>query len=209
MILMQFVQNFLNNTMNDNNYTKIILPLVQQIMLKEFKKIYGNIVSNITNYNQLRKEAYEILLLYDILHNQEIQKNKQQTPNNLQNIQEQLIQNPQNDLVLKKTNSETQESPVRNFTNNTKDICSFQNNSLGKKAILRKDENNWPNKTLPDIYVCDFENCKKKYKAKENLIMHIKNKHFCERPCICNVCRKSYSHRSGKYKELFSQFYFI
>lgn len=47
-------------------------------------------------------------------------------------------------------------------------------------------------------YICNENNCAKEYKSKENLILHIRNKHFGQKPYFCRYCGKKYSHRSGK-----------
>jgi hypothetical protein len=51
-------------------------------------------------------------------------------------------------------------------------------------------------------FICmhDNNNCGKQYRSKENLILHIKNKHEGEKPYFCKFCGKQYSHRSGKIK---------
>jgi uncharacterized Zn-finger protein len=45
---------------------------------------------------------------------------------------------------------------------------------------------------------CQFDNCGKIYKSKENLVLHIKNIHLKLKPYRCRFCDSSFSHRNGK-----------
>ena len=47
-------------------------------------------------------------------------------------------------------------------------------------------------------YKCDYEDCNKIYKSKENLKLHIKNIHLKEKPYSCRFCDSLFSHRNGK-----------
>ncbi len=48
-------------------------------------------------------------------------------------------------------------------------------------------------------FSCDYANCKKIYKTKENLQLHYKNIHLKEKPYSCCYCDKNFSHRTGKF----------
>ena len=48
------------------------------------------------------------------------------------------------------------------------------------------------------IFKCKYENCLKGYKSRENLILHVKNKHLNIKPYKCSICFNSFSHRNGK-----------
>lgn len=45
---------------------------------------------------------------------------------------------------------------------------------------------------------CTYDNCKKAYRSKENLNLHIKNFHFKEKPYQCSYCSARFSHRNGR-----------
>lgn len=47
-------------------------------------------------------------------------------------------------------------------------------------------------------YKCQYEGCLKEYKSKENLNLHIKNKHEGLKPYRCSYCSLLFSHRNGK-----------
>jgi hypothetical protein len=47
-------------------------------------------------------------------------------------------------------------------------------------------------------FKCDVQTCGKVYKSKENLTLHIKNKHLGVRPYQCKFCEHTFSHRNGK-----------
>jgi hypothetical protein len=48
------------------------------------------------------------------------------------------------------------------------------------------------------LFKCHYEGCDKAYKSKENLSLHIKNKHLLIKPYQCNSCHLRFSHRNGK-----------
>jgi len=47
------------------------------------------------------------------------------------------------------------------------------------------------------VFRCIAANCKKAYKSRENLNLHIKNKHFVEKPYMGKFCTAKFSHRNG------------
>jgi hypothetical protein len=48
------------------------------------------------------------------------------------------------------------------------------------------------------LYKCTFKGCIKSYKSKENLTLHFKNIHLKEKPYNCKYCPSVFSHRNGK-----------
>lgn len=54
-------------------------------------------------------------------------------------------------------------------------------------------------KTLKSkLHYCPIGNCKKNYKSKENLKLHIANFHENRKPYKCSFCDYTFSHRNGK-----------
>jgi uncharacterized Zn-finger protein len=47
------------------------------------------------------------------------------------------------------------------------------------------------------LHKCDYLGCEKAYKSKENLNLHIRNKHLGEKPYQCRYCISRFSHRNG------------
>jgi uncharacterized Zn-finger protein len=47
-------------------------------------------------------------------------------------------------------------------------------------------------------FKCTYQACGKVYKSKENLTLHIKNKHLGMKPYKCKYCDHLFSHRNGK-----------
>ena len=48
------------------------------------------------------------------------------------------------------------------------------------------------------MFKCGYDICEKAYKSKENLNLHIKNKHLGLKPYGCKFCTARFSHRNGK-----------
>lgn len=69
---------------------------------------------------------------------------------------------------------------------------SFIPPSNDNKTNLKK------RKRVKKAYKCDYAGCIKEYKSKENLNLHIKNKHEGMKPYHCSYCPLSFSHRNGK-----------
>jgi len=47
------------------------------------------------------------------------------------------------------------------------------------------------------MFSCEFVGCEKAYKSKENLNLHMKNKHLGVKPYSCKYCEARFSHRNG------------
>ena len=87
-------------------------------------------------------------------------------------------------------------SPIRFIIE--KDKSDDGNKFLEKKNFFIKDVQVEETEKTEKRFVCNSQNCHKEYKSKENLVLHIKNKHNGEKPYFCKFCGKKYSHRSGK-----------
>ncbi len=48
------------------------------------------------------------------------------------------------------------------------------------------------------LFKCEYEGCSKLYKSKENLTIHVKNKHLLIKPYKYRYCESLFSHRNGK-----------
>jgi len=82
------------------------------------------------------------------------------------------------------------------FRMGNEDEKIFNNNDIFIKSEDNLDEE-VPKKNLKR-FTCEYENCKKVYKSKENLKLHNKNVHLQEKPYACIFCDKKFSHRNGK-----------
>lgn len=89
---------------------------------------------------------------------------------------------------------------IPNNSHNVEKNASFQiiydNNQL---KINKKDTQPISIKNLIEFkyFYCNFENCHKKYRSRENLKLHDKNVHQNVKPYQCRFCDSAFSHRNG------------
>jgi hypothetical protein len=113
-------------------------------------------------------------------------------------------------------NSMNQELSLLENKNKKKNLSIF-NNSLQNLEIIdnisfsyfkaNTEPDNFSNTCIIKIekdskitnFPCEYSNCKKTYKSKENLKLHVKNIHLKEKPYSCSYCHKTFSHRNGNY----------
>jgi hypothetical protein len=111
-----------------------------------------------------------------------------QSPTSNDNKETASLNEEEGCLIGKKT----KKSKSKNF------ICGFEN--CGKrfeyKWILERHTNSH---FCFKLFKCEYEDCDKAYKSKENLNLHIKNKHLNMKPYQCSFCQLLFSHRNGKY----------
>jgi len=75
-------------------------------------------------------------------------------------------------------------------------ICAFE--GCGKKFDYKWIHDRHINSHFCfKLHKCDYEGCDKAYKSRENLNLHIKNKHLGEKPYQCRYCNSRFSHRNG------------
>jgi uncharacterized Zn-finger protein len=76
-------------------------------------------------------------------------------------------------------------------------ICIFE--KCGRKfASPNELKDHYLTHMTWNSFKCEFNDCGKKYKSKENLVLHIKNIHMKLKPYRCRFCDASFSHRNGK-----------
>jgi hypothetical protein len=83
------------------------------------------------------------------------------------------------------------------LTADPKYICAVGSCKKNFKTKLRYDKHTQKH-FCEKRFKCESEHCGKIYKSKENLTLHIKNKHLNVRPYVCMYCTQSFSHRNGK-----------
>jgi uncharacterized Zn-finger protein len=112
--------------------------------------------------------------------------------------------------VISDKEGEMIQKPNQNFLKNENDSRNNQNEHFCifekcKKKFVTSNE-------LKDHYLlhmtsksfkCEFKNCEKVYKSRENLVLHIKNIHMKLKPYRCRFCDGSFSHRNGKIAFIF------
>ena len=100
-------------------------------------------------------------------------------------------------------NSKSLNSLNNSFSNmnkiSNKSSSFFKKSPKSKNIINENIEGKDLNTSLfsPKLFSCNFEECEKVYKSKENLILHHKNIHLKEKPYSCNFCESHFSHRNG------------
>lgn len=92
-----------------------------------------------------------------------------------------------------------EDSPKNSMKQNYKRSKKIKNDKKRKLSSSDKDESSMDrNRSYP----CTYKNCNKVYKSKENLNLHVKNKHLNQKPFVCSYCNASFSHRNGNYLNL-------
>jgi hypothetical protein len=118
---------------------------------------------------------------------------------NLQKIQ--IPANPQNPV---KNNSTTRGTKDRFFEYQ---LGNIKESKSGEKTIPETKENqlfkvernsNHSHEYCHNWYPCDYTECGKVYKSRENLKIHVKNKHLNQKPYKCSYCNLRFSYRNGK-----------
>jgi len=96
-----------------------------------------------------------------------------------------------------KSKSKSRLSYNSNYKTQKSFICAFEN--CGKrfdyKWILDRHINSH---FCFKLHKCEYAGCEKAYKSRENLNLHIRNKHLGEKPYQCRYCISRFSHRNGR-----------
>jgi len=96
---------------------------------------------------------------------------------------------------------EAQEDIIFNSSENLGNI--HKNNPKINHEIINDQDinlssNNKRTKATVKEFKCTIDGCKKTYKSKENLKLHIQNIHENKKPYKCRFCSAVFSHRNGK-----------
>lgn len=80
-------------------------------------------------------------------------------------------------------------------------ICNYEGcgKSFDFKWILERHRNSH---FCFKLFKCEYPTCCKSYKSRENLHLHIKNKHLGVKPYICRFCTSKFSHRNGIFYQI-------
>lgn len=110
--------------------------------------------------------------------------------------------NNSNNNIISSNEKEKNTKTIRFFIEKNKndDNIFLEKKNLLIKEILIENKDNKDKSEKRFICMHNDNTCGKEYRSKENLILHIKNKHQGEKPYFCSFCGKRYSHRSGKIK---------
>jgi hypothetical protein len=91
---------------------------------------------------------------------------------------------------------------MSHFSSFSPNICNNSSselmNSLTKSKSFHKKHKSETMFHSEKQFECEYENCIKIYKSKENLSLHIKNIHMNIKPYSCRYCNALFSHRNGK-----------
>ena len=99
--------------------------------------------------------------------------------------------NPLNEISLPFNIFNSQIS-VQEQLNAVKEYIQYEDNS--NKIDEKKEDKNIPKQS---VFKCNFSNCNKSYRSKENLTIHIQNKHIGIKPFKCSFCSSMFSQRNG------------
>lgn len=202
-------QNF-----NEEYLTHLLIKIQEHVVIERANILYKNHMDNVRNLLISGAQINEMNTLYNSIFTT-ASTNPEENNNSVANMLEKGSEiKTLNDLgiaVSTHSNSVSEgdchkkiimnKNPIRFLIE--KDISDGGDKFLEKKNFFIKNVKADETKKTEKRYVCIHQNCHKEYKSKENLILHIKNKHNGEKPYFCKFCGKKYSHRSGKtYHEL-------
>jgi hypothetical protein len=106
--------------------------------------------------------------------------------------------------VASQDEAQSEESSTPQLLKKKKDktfICNYDGcgKTFDYKWILERHMNSH---FCFKLFKCEHEGCEKAYKSKENLNLHIKNKHLNIKPYQCQFCNLQFSHRNGKHRKI-------
>jgi uncharacterized Zn-finger protein len=122
---------------------------------------------------------------------------------NYSHISQELLKNPQQESSTSedmktdvKSKSNSRNSNNSNHKTQKSFICAFEgcDKKFDYKWILDRHINSH---FCFKLHKCDYAGCEKAYKSRENLNLHIRNKHLGEKPYQCRYCISRFSHRNG------------
>lgn len=136
--------------------------------------------------------------------------------NNYKGLTNESVNNKNFNNFYDFTNNVNTSSIIYNKLNNENDALK-ENKTDDKKRKLKKKSFECKFENCQKKFTCKWilnrhfkshfnfslfkcESCSKSYKSKENLSLHVKNKHFGIKPYNCNFCNSSFSHRNGIFK---------
>jgi len=186
---------------NEGYVTNLFIKLQEQALLNKANILYHTHMNNLRNLMISGAKLNEMNLLFNTIF-------PNNSLNNLNNSSSTNEEN-QNKINFKSFDGNGNGIDSNNTPNNPNIkpirflIEKDKNEFIEKKNFFIKDVVIENSKKIEKRFVCNNNNCKKEYKSKENLILHIKNKHHGEKPYFCKYCGKKYSHRSG------NNFFFI
>ena len=93
------------------------------------------------------------------------------------------------------TDKGLKEEIQQNLVNPFQNVFHQQPSEIQREAEIEIKSNI---KKKQKLYVCEYENCGKTYRSKENLNLHIQNIHQKLKPYQCSFCPMKFSHRNGR-----------
>ena len=199
---------------NDEQLTQFLIKLHEHVLIERANLLYKTHMENVRNLLISGAKINEMNTLYNSIFTNSAtnsETNSHSDTNMLEKSDEIKTVNDLGIATSTNSNSDAEGDCHKKINMNSnrvrfliqKDINSDDNKFLEKKNFFIKNVKAEETSKTEKRYVCISQNCAKEYKSKENLILHIKNKHNGEKPYFCKFCGKKYSHRSGKtYHEL-------
>lgn len=174
-----------------NNKGSDFVQFYFSILMKEKQKSQDQKETvGVLNQNEIIDDNIQILvedggLINEYNFSQELLKNRQQESSTSEDFKSDI-----------KSKSKSRLSNNSNNKTHKSFICAFE--GCGKrfdyKWILDRHVNSH---FCFKLHKCDYAGCEKAYKSRENLILHIRNKHIGEKPYQCRYCISRFSHRNG------------
>ncbi len=186
--------NYLQNIekLNYENENKILINDNLNILFGNLKENLVYLINN-KDYNHITNEKFKNsinLSSNEILIKREENIDRPSENFTFNKIKRRLSANNEcNNIEISENSKKNENKPFS---------CSFEgcNKDFNFKWMLERHHNSH---LSVKKFKCDFPNCGKSYKSKENVNLHMKNKHLGIKPYICDYCSSYFSHRNGKF----------
>lgn len=188
-------RTLLNNLNNTNININTRSSNTDQAALNNLKNFINSYISNNPNINAIPNTNSANGFNNNIFHHSIANLENLNLIYNVNNLQaNKNIKNINANNSNNNTISYSEKTNEKNIENSDEEELYRKQSHLRKLDLLGNSES-----SRLKNFKCHFNECEKAYKTRENLTLHIKNKHLGVKPYACKYCNAKFSHRNGIY----------